>query len=205
MDKTDKLQRRIAVFCASSNGVEPEYLAAARALGQSIAARGYGLVYGGASVGLMGALADAALEAGGKVIGVIPDVLMDHEIGHRGLTELHVVHTMHERKALMARCADAFLALPGGYGTMAEFMEAVTWAQLRIHTKPCVLVNVRGYYDALLRFFDVAVDAGMIQVKNRGLIHTARDEGEALALIEHEWDQSRNATLKAPLISEAVK
>lgn len=203
MDKNSK--RYITVFCASSSGVGPEYLAAARALGCAIATRGYGLVYGGASVGLMAALADAALAAGGKVTGVIPDVLMDREIGHSGLTELCAVPTMHERKALMAQYADAFVALPGGYGTMDEFMEAVTWAQLHIHTKPCVLVNVRGYYDALLRFFDEAVDAGMIQAKNRRLIHVARDADEALAVIEREWGEQQEDAPQDALISEVVK
>ncbi len=140
----EKLKKWVCVFCGSADGARPEYVAAARELGRGIAARGYGLVYGGAAIGLMGAVADAALAAGGQVAGMIPDVIMDLEIAHRGLTELHVVRTMHERKALMAERADAFVALPGGYGTMDEFIEIVTWAQLRIHAKPCVLVNVAG-------------------------------------------------------------
>lgn len=184
-------RKHIAVFCASSSGARPEYVAAARALGSGIAARGYGLVYGGASVGLMNALADAALASGGKVIGVIPDVIMDREIGHRRLTELLIVRTMHERKALMADRADAFIALPGGFGTMDEFMEIVTWAQLRIHSKPCVLVNTRGYYDALLRFLDTAVDEGMVRAENHALIQVARDADEALTIVEREWKLRR--------------
>lgn len=177
----------ICVFCGSADGARPEYLATARELGRRMAGSGYGLVYGGATIGAMAAIADAALAAGGAVVGVIPDVIMDREIGHRRLTELHVVRTMHERKALMAERADVFVALPGGYGTMDEFMEIVTWAQLRIHAKPCVLVNVGGYYDGLLRFFDEAVGEGFIRAENRGLIQVARDAAEALAIVESEW------------------
>ena len=135
----------------------------------------------------MGVVADAALAEGGEVIGVIPDVIMDREIGHRGLTELHVVRTMHERKALMASRSDAFVALPGGFGTLDEFIEIVTWAQLRIHTKPCVLLNVDGYYDPLLRFFDSAVDEGFIKPENRGLVQVASSVAEALDIIERDW------------------
>src|SRR5580700_6316063 len=172
----------VCVFCGSANGAKAEYVAAARELGRTIAERGYGLLYGGATVGLMGAVADAALAAGGEVVGVIPDVIMDREIGHKGLTELHVVRTMHERKALLASRADAFVALPGGYGTMDEFLEIVTWAQLRIHANPCVMVNVGGYYDALLTFFDTAVEEGLIKPENRGLVQVARDASEALEI-----------------------
>src|SRR5271154_6408872 len=171
-------EKWIAVFCASAVGAKREYLDAARELGRRIAENRYGLVYGGASVGAMGALADAALGAGGEVVGVIPDIIMDLEIGHRELTELHVVRTMHERKALMASRADAFVALPGGYGPMDEFIEIVTWAQLRIHAKPCVLVNVGGYYDALLAFLDKAVEQGFIKPENQGLVQVARDVSE---------------------------
>jgi hypothetical protein len=183
----EKSKKWICVFCGSADGSRPEYLATARELGRRIAGSGYGLLYGGATIGLMGATADAALAASGEVVGVIPDVIMDREIGHRGLTELHVVRTMHERKALLAERADAFVALPGGYGTMDEFMEIVTWAQLRIHAKPCVLVNVDGYYDGLLRFFDDAVREGFIRTENRGLVQVARDAGEALEIVEREW------------------
>jgi uncharacterized protein (TIGR00730 family) len=135
----------------------------------------------------MGAVADAALAAGGEVVGVIPDVIREREIDHKGLTELHVVRTMHERKAMLADRADAFVALPGGYGTMDEFIEIVTWAQLKIHAKPCVLVNVRGFWNGLLTFLDTCVAEGFIQPENRGLIQVARDTEEALAIVERSW------------------
>ncbi len=153
----------------------------------------------------MGALADAALGAGGEVVGVIPDIIMDLEIGHRGLTELHVVRTMHERKALMSSRADAFLALPGGYGTMDEFIEIVTWAQLRIHSKPCVLVNVGGYYDALLAFLDTAMQQGFIKPENRGLVQVARDVSEALELVEREWRAHAEIPKHDARLDELVK
>ncbi len=156
-------------------------------MGRAIAERGYGLVYGGATVGTMGAVADAALAAGGAVMGVIPDVLKDREIEHRGLAELHVVGSMHERKAMMAERAAAFLALPGGFGTLDEFVEVLTWAQLRIHAKPCVLVNVRGYYDGLLAFLDKSVVEGFLKPENRALVQVAHDAEEALQLTEKLW------------------
>lgn len=181
----------MCVFCGSAAGASAAYLDAADGLGRLIVERGYGLLYGGASVGAMGAIADAALAAGGEVVGVIPDVIKEREIEHRGLTELHVVRTMHERKALLAEQADAFVALPGGYGTLDEFIEIVTWAQLRIHAKPCVLVNVKanggGFYDGLLRFLDHTVTEGFIVPENRGLIQVAGDAEEALALAEKTW------------------
>jgi len=177
----------VCVFCASAVGASPAYLAAATELGSRIAGRGYGLVYGGAKVGCMSATADAALAAGGEVVGVIPDVIREREIDHRGLTELHVVPTMHERKALMAERADAFVALPGGYGTLDEFIEIVTWAQLRIHAKPCVLVNLDGFYDGLLRFLDHTVTAGFIQPEGRALIQIAADPASALDLVAATW------------------
>ncbi|HEX5235168.1 MAG TPA: TIGR00730 family Rossman fold protein [Silvibacterium sp.] len=183
----DKLKKWVCVFCGSADGARPEYAAAAQELGRAIAKRGHGLVYGGAAVGLMGAMADAALGAGGEVVGAIPDAMMEREIGHRGLTELHVVRTMHERKALMAERANAFVALPGGYGTMDEFLEIVTWAQLGIHAQPCVLVNTGGYYDGLLGFFDTAVAEGFIQPKSRGLVQVAQDAAEALEIVDREW------------------
>ncbi|MGB7190773.1 MAG: TIGR00730 family Rossman fold protein, partial [Acidobacteriaceae bacterium] len=173
-----KCEKWICVFCGSAKGARAEYAAAAREMGRGIAARGLGMVYGGGSIGLMGVAADAALAAGGEVVGVIPDVIVDCEVGHDGLTELCVVRTMHERKAMMAQRADAFVALPGGFGTMDEFMEIVTWAVLGIHSKPCVLVNVGGYYDPLLRFLDSAVDGGFIRSENRGLVRVARDSAE---------------------------
>lgn len=179
--------KSICVFCASAAGASPAYLEAARDLGRRIAERGYGLVYGGATVGAMGAVADAALAAGGSVVGVIPEVIREREIDHRGLTELHVVRTMHERKAMLAARADAFVALPGGYGTMDEFLEILTWAQLRIHAKPCVMINVNGFWNGLIAFFDHCVDQGFILAENRGLVQMARDPEEALSLIEQTW------------------
>jgi uncharacterized protein (TIGR00730 family) len=198
-------QKSIAVFCASASGASPVYLETARDLGRRIAERDYGLVYGGATVGTMGALADAALAAGGKVVGVIPGVIIDLEIAHTGLTELHVVGTMHERKALMASRADAFIALPGGYGTLDEFIEILTWAQLRIHAKPCVMVNVGGYYDALLAFFDRAVEEGMLKSQNRGLVQVARDATEALEIVEHEWSRRVEVPAHDAKMDELVK
>jgi uncharacterized protein (TIGR00730 family) len=194
----------ICVFCGSADGNLPEYLATARELGRGIARSGYGLLFGGATVGAMGAIADAALGAGGEVVGVIPDIIMDREIGHRELTELHVVRTMHERKALMASRADAFVALPGGYGTMDEFIEIVTWAQLRIHSKPCVLVNVGGYYDGLLAFLDKAVEQGFIKPENQGLVQVARDVSEVMEIIEREWSRGEEVSGHARL-DELVK
>src|ERR1700679_3855697 len=148
---------RGAVYCGSADGNDPAYLAEARALGAAIAAAGLGLVYGGASAGLMGAVADAALAGGAEVIGVLPDILAGKEIAHAGLTRLELVSTMHERKARMAELADAFLILPGGYGTLEELLEIVTWAQLRLHSKPCILINTAGYWNGLLAFLDKAV------------------------------------------------
>lgn len=177
----------VCVFCASAAGASPVYLEAAKELGRRIADRGYGLLYGGATVGAMGAVADGALAAAGKVVGVIPDVIREREIDHKNLTELHVVRTMHERKAMLSSRADAFLALPGGYGTMDEFIEIVTWAQLRIHAKPCVLVNINGFWDGLLRFIDHTVREGFIVPENRGLVQVADDPESALLLVEKTW------------------
>jgi uncharacterized protein (TIGR00730 family) len=184
----------ICVFCGSAVGARAEFAAAADNLGRAIAERSYGLVFGGGSIGLMGVAADAALDAGAEVFGVIPDLIMDCEVGHNGLTELCVVRSMHERKAMMANRADAFIALPGGFGTMDEFMEIVTWAQLGIHSKPCVLVNVAGYYDPLLRFLEVAVEDGFIRYENRGLIQVAQSPAEALEMIECAWGRREGVT-----------
>jgi uncharacterized protein (TIGR00730 family) len=202
----ENLQKKsIGVFCGSANGTRPAYLDAARELGRSIAQKGHGLVFGGASVGTMGVVADAALAEGGAVIGVIPDVIMDREIGHGGLTELHVVRTMHERKALMASRSDAFIALPGGFGTLDEFIEIVTWAQLKIHAKPCVLLNVDGYYDRLLQFLDFAVDEGFIKPENRRLVQVASSVKEALDLIEHDWNMREEVPEHDTKLDELVK
>ncbi|MNL29490.1 LOG family protein YvdD [compost metagenome] len=162
--------KRICVFCGSKPGKRPEYLEAAQDLGSAMLAGGYGLVYGGASVGLMTVIADTVLEGGGEVIGVIPETLQQREVAHTGLTELHVVKTMHERKALMASRSDAFIGMPGGYGTFEELFEVITWAQLGIHTKPVGLLNVEGYYDAFMALVDRAVEEDFIPPSHRGLI-----------------------------------
>ncbi len=182
MSRTVQLQRRVAVYCGSANGSKPAFRAEAIALGKAIAEAGMGLVYGGANVGLMGAVADAALASGGEVIGVLPDVLAGKEIAHAGLTSLEMVPTMHERKARMAELADAFLVLPGGYGTLDELMEAVTWAQLGLHAKPCILINAEGYWNGLLTFLDSTVEAGFLKVKNRGLLLVATDAPAAVKM-----------------------
>src|ERR1700761_6746547 len=164
-------RRRVCVFCGSKAGADAAYRAESVALGRLLGKAGLGLVYGGAQVGLMGALADAALANGSEVIGVIPRALAGVEVAHQGLSQLVLVETMHERKALMVQEADAFVALPGGFGTLDEFFEVLTWAQLGIHTKPCLLVNTDGYYDQLLSFIGIAVDQGFLKEKNRALIH----------------------------------
>jgi uncharacterized protein (TIGR00730 family) len=154
--------RAVAVFCGSSDGNRHEHASAAAALGRCVASSGLTLVYGGGNVGLMRVLADAALEAGGRVVGVIPEHLVSWERAHRAVTELHIVSSMHERKALMASKSDAFVAMPGGFGTFEEFFEALTWSQLGIHGKPCGLLNVCGYYDHLIAMFDRAVQDGFV-------------------------------------------
>jgi uncharacterized protein (TIGR00730 family) len=162
--------RRLCVFCGSKHGTRNAYADAARALGLRLADAGIGLVYGGASVGLMGVIADAALAGGGEVLGVIPHGLASKEIAHPGLTELFVVNSMHERKALMADLADGFVALPGGLGTLEEIAEALTWAQLGIHHKPCGLLNTAGYYDGLVAYFDHATAEGLVRPEHRALL-----------------------------------
>ncbi|HEY2084100.1 MAG TPA: TIGR00730 family Rossman fold protein [Verrucomicrobiae bacterium] len=167
--------KRLCVFCGSSHGGNPAYVAAAKNAGRELARRGIGLVYGGGNVGLMGVLADSVLMAGGDVIGVIPEALMAKEVGHRGLPDLRVVKTMHERKALMAELADGFVALPGGIGTFEEFFEIVTWAQLGLHSKPCALLNVNGFYDPLLHLLDHAIEERFIKPKQRDLVIVESD------------------------------
>ncbi|HLM69142.1 MAG TPA: TIGR00730 family Rossman fold protein [Longimicrobium sp.] len=162
--------KRICVFCGSSPGSRPEYAEAARQMGRTLAEGGLGLVYGGGRVGLMGVVADAVMQAGGEVIGVIPDALMRREVGHGGVTDLRVVGSMHERKAMMADLSDAFVAMPGGYGTFEEFCEVITWSQLGIHPKPCGLLNVAGFYAPLLAMFDHALAEGFVRAQHRGLV-----------------------------------
>lgn len=171
---------RLCVFCGSSPGTRPEYAAAAVVLGKLLAERRVELVYGGAHLGLMGLVAQACLDDGGQVTGVIPRALVDREIAHRGLTRLHIVESMHERKALMADLADAFLALPGGFGTFEEFFEALTWSQLGIQQKPCALLNIAGYYDDLLRMLDRALLDGFLRSPHREMVLSGRDAGELL-------------------------
>jgi uncharacterized protein (TIGR00730 family) len=182
MCQPDPAPRRVAVYCGSADGNIPAFRTEAVALGQAIAAAGLGLVYGGAKVGLMGAVANSALAAGASVIGVLPDVLSDGEIAHSGLTRLEFVETMHQRKARMAELADAFLILPGGYGTLEELLEIVTWAQLRLHAKPIVLINTANYWDGLLAFLDSTVAAGFLKPENRALLHAAPDAASAVTL-----------------------
>ena len=168
-----KHQKYICVFCGSSSGSDAAYVKAARQLGKEIARRGYGLVYGGASVGLMGEIADTVLAAGSEAIGVIPERL-EKEVAHGGLTKLHTVITMHERKALMYELSDFFIALPGGFGTLDEIFEAVTWAQLGYHPKPCGLLNTGGYYDELLSFLKNSVRSKFIRKEHFEMLHVAK-------------------------------
>ena len=174
---------RVCVFCGSSEGRRPIYREAARALGVALARRGAELVFGGGRVGLMGVLADAVLAAGGRAIGVIPEALVAKELAHRGLTELRVVDSMHQRKALMADLSDAFVALPGGFGTLEEYCEALTWAQLGLHAKPCGLLNVAGFYDALLELFDHAVSEQFVSGPHRSLVLVEEDPQRLLGLL----------------------
>ena len=167
--------KSVCVYCGSSFGTDPAYLQATQALARTLVANGLRVVYGGAAVGLMGALADATLEAGGELVGVMPQQLVDREIAHQGLTELHVVATMHERKALMAELSDAFVALPGGIGTLEELIEVYTWSQLRLHDKPLGVLNVAGYYDGLAAFLDHAVTEGFLPAAQRARLLTAAE------------------------------
>lgn len=175
----------ICVFCGSSFGKDPAYKEAARSLGTTLANRDITLIYGGGHVGLMGVVSDATLEAGGEVIGVMPKSLVEREIAHTGLTKLHVVGSMHERKALMSEQADGFIALPGGNGTLEEFFEVLTWAQLGEHRKPCGLLNVAGYYDPLLDVFDHMVARGFLSEKHRDMVLVEQDPEQLLQKFLH--------------------
>jgi uncharacterized protein (TIGR00730 family) len=188
MTSRDDTQRRVAVYCGSADGNNAAFLAEARSLGSAIAAAGLGMVYGGARVGLMGAVADAALAAGAEVIGVLPRVLAGSELAHNRLTQLEIVDTMHQRKARMVALADAFLILPGGYGTLDELLEILTWAQLKIHAKPCVLINTAGYWNGLLDFLDTAVGAGFLKPANRDLLQVSDTARNAVALALRHYD-----------------
>ncbi|HYX15389.1 MAG TPA: TIGR00730 family Rossman fold protein [Nostoc sp.] len=187
--------KSICVFCGSSMGVRPVYKEAAQTLGKTLASQKFRLVYGGGNVGLMGVVADAALLAGGEVIGVIPEFLAAKEIAHNELTVLHVVGSMHERKTKMADLGDAFIALPGGYGTLEEFCEILTWAQLGLHQKPCGLLNVERYFDPLLRLFDHAVKEEFLKSALRSLVLEASDAQSLLDLF---------ATYQPPIVDKWI-
>ncbi len=178
--------RSVCLFCGSNVGARPAYADAANAFGRALAARDITLVYGGGSVGLMRIAAQAALDAGGRVIGVITEQLMAREIGHSGLDQLHVVATMHERKALMAKLSDAFVSLPGGYGTFDEMCEMATWDQLGIQAKPLVMVNLEGYFDGFVAQLDRAVADGLLKAEHRALLACATTVDEALAAVA-DW------------------
>ena len=183
--------KRLCVYCGSASGNSPAFTVAARELGEAIATRGIELVYGGAYVGLMREVADAALAKGGKVIGVLPRFMSSKELAHATLTELHLVDTMHQRKQLMAELANGFVALPGGFGTMEEIFEAMTWAQLHLHRYPCALLNVSGYYDSLLKFLDDSVKAGFVRQDLRDSLIVGVSVSELFAgLANHRPAQS---------------
>ncbi len=182
--------RRVCVFCGSKPGTRPAYAEAAVRLGRALVSRGLGLVFGGASPGLMGLLADTVLAAHGEVVGVIPHAMVSREIAHRGVSDLRIVSSMHERKALMVALADAFIALPGGYGTLDEFFEVAAWAQLRLHEKPCGLLNVEGFFDPLLSYLDRAVAEGFLKPAHRSLILDDSDPERLLDRIGNGWGRA---------------
>lgn len=172
--------KNICVYCGSNPGARPDYLEQARVLARELVKRDLGLVYGGSIVGIMGVIANEVLAGGGRVIGVIPELLQKKEQAHRGLTELHLVQSMHERKAMMMEKADGFIALPGGAGTLEEFFEVWTWAQLSMHQKPCGLLNIAGYYDALMQFVDHAVDEAFMRPQHRDMLVVESDPATLL-------------------------
>jgi hypothetical protein len=179
--------RRISVFCGSRTGDHPQFREAATQLGRELSARKIGLVFGGGCVGLMGVIADAVLSSGGHAIGVIPHALVARELAHRGLPDLRVVNSMHERKALMAQLGDAFIALPGGVGTFEEFCEAVTWTQLGLHHKRCGLLNTAGYYDPLLTLLDQAVSDGFVKAEGREIVTASANPAGLLDALAKPW------------------
>ncbi|MRR11207.1 TIGR00730 family Rossman fold protein [bacterium] len=188
--------KSVCVYCGSNGGRRPVYAEAARALATALVERGLGLVYGGASVGIMGVLADEVLGLGGRVTGVMPESIVRKEVAHRGLTELHVTSSMHERKMRMAELSDAFVALPGGIGTLEEVFEAWTWAQLGLHAKPCGLLNVAGYYDGLIAFLDHTVAERFVKEANRSMLIVADDPGDLL---------DRFAAYRAPAVEKWIR
>ena len=175
--------KRLCVFAGSSAGSQPEYQRIAEDLGHALAERQIGLVYGGAKVGLMGVVANAVLASAGQVIGVIPQALVAKEVAHEGLTELRIVGSMHERKAIMAELSEGFIALPGGWGTLEEFFEVLTWGQLGLHRKPCGLLNARGYFDGLLSFVDHSIHEGFVRREYRSMISVANSPGKLIDML----------------------
>lgn len=193
--------KSVCVYCGSSPGFRPEYTEAAKVLGRMMAEQGLSLVYGGGKVGLMGIVADSVLAHGGTVIGIIPDALMQKEVGHRGLTELHVVRNMHERKQMMADRADAFIAMPGGVGTFEELFETFTWAQLGYHDKPVGLLNVAGFYDGMLAFLNHAVGEGFLKQVHADMLHVSTQPQDLLGKLAaaprvrvDKWQAGREKT-----------
>lgn len=187
--------KKICVYCGSSPGLRPEYIAAARFLAEELLARNIGLVYGGAHVGIMGEIADTVLSGGGEVTGIIPKALVEREVSHAGLTELIIVDSMHERKAMMADLSDGFIALPGGLGTIEELFEILTWAQLGFHKKPCGLLNASGYYDHLSAFLDHTVAEGFVMEAHRSMLMV---EKNPVTLLD------RFATYEPPLVNKWI-
>jgi uncharacterized protein (TIGR00730 family) len=175
--------QNVAIFCASADGAKLVYAEAAAELARALVKRNVGIVYGGANVGLMRVVAEAALAEGGRVVGVIPSVLVEAEVAHQGLTELHITDSMHTRKALMADRSDLFIALPGGLGTFEELFEVLAWQALKIHAKPVLLLNIHGFYDKLLAFLDHCVEEGMLKEKNRRIINVASSVDELLGML----------------------
>jgi uncharacterized protein (TIGR00730 family) len=190
------MRKSICVFAGSSLGIEPLFARVATDLGRELVARGYGLVYGGANLGLMGVVANTVLECGGHVTGVIPEFLVEKEVAHRQLSELKIVSSMHERKDVMARLSDGFVALPGGFGTVEEFFEVLTWGQLGLHSKPCGLLDIRGYYVGLLRFLDDAMTQQLLKPANRSMVLV---ETEPRALLD------RFEAYTAPSVSKWIR
>ncbi|GJL53411.1 MAG: cytokinin riboside 5'-monophosphate phosphoribohydrolase [Nitrospirales bacterium] len=200
--------KRICVFCGSTKGHHTAYEHMTRHLGQLLVQRGIGLVYGGGNIGLMGVIAETVLEQGGEVTGIIPTALAEKELAFQNITDLRIVHTMHERKALMEQLSDGFIALPGGYGTLEEICEMVTWAQLHIHHKPCGLLNVEGFYDSLLAFMDHQVHQGFLTSSNRTLIINADDPRLLLDQMQQQvnaphspQEHSQSSTNTSPLFT----
>ena len=182
--KKEKKMKRVCIFCGSSNGFQPSYQEIAKAMGEELVRREMGLIYGGGNIGLMSIIAEVVLAGKGEVLGVIPEFMKEKDLARQDLTELHVVETMHERKALMADLADGFIALPGGYGTLEEFCEMITWRQLHIHKKPCGLLNFKGFFNAFISFVDHQVEEGFVSRENRSLLLASEKPTDLLDLLE---------------------